>query len=919
MQTLNALTIQDITRQGQDVVWVLSVQWPDGRERYAHRRTVLSDTTIPATLLEPGTLMASHERGMGPNAQRCESRLKISLALDGPETPSIRERLAQTDPEGLEVTWGVVFLSDQHQVWLGDAVILFYGIIERATVNRLSLDLECGDFLSVRGSKRFGREMEREDLPETDSPLEGRMLPWIFGSIDKAQLLPWRAGTQLLLLHDVKADDTMIAIESVDGLPESGAVQVGDERLEYDQIDAVNKTLGTPLLPLRRTQPANHAAASPARLIPANGFEWLVAGHPCLSVSQVRADALPIAADDFTVSVEDFAGETIQKIAMPQWPAQVTYNSSVSTAHFNGKTRPGCWSLLASTALNGGFAFDSTGEATAAELNNSAKSLAVKWRGELKEGAKRYGTLETAQLRVRVETSQIWETTTHLNLAFSRGATQSTATLTRPSPDNSNSSLRYGPVDFYLDLTDLATAQGWDLFDGSGENGFEAHIELGTGGDPTRFFIRDIELEIGYRARGASHMADTITAAVEGVMSNGVLIENPSDIVKFFLCDPAGLGLSDTEHLELVSFIVSADLLEALGYRFSNRIDTTQPIVSILSRLLFESRCRLVASGSMLMLRFDEGDSPLRNVNVTFNGQNILRGDSFPLERTAEGDLLRAVSLHYGCDFSGGQGQSWRRSLLRDAFISTSAYQNAGVEISDNLQWHNHGDPEVVADLACNILGRYGFRAQYAEFRTPFTTIALEITDCVALQDQWFPLSLDQGEVESLSVESPNCCMVRTRFALLGSPCWSHDSRTFMRHRSSGRLLEFWINGTLVATIDWRGNCRLLGKVTDDASLSATLNAAMVYNSSQNCIYFGTGGSGVFTPRFAIDGSGNLLIAGTLAENISRDDISLGSCNTATPTEIAIGIAEALPVMVFDVAGAALQVRGTLAENERFS
>jgi outer membrane protein assembly factor BamB len=148
--------------------------------------------------------------------------------------------------------------------------------------------------------------------------------------------------------------------------------------------------------------------------------------------------------------------------------------------------------------------------------------------------------------------------------------------------------------------------------------------------------------------------------------------------------------------------------------------------------------------------------------------------------------------------------------------------------------------------------------------------------------------------------------------------CWRHDNQTFLRHRDSGRLLEIWIGGVLAATVQWDGLWRLRGTVTEGVTFYGALSDPVFYRSSEGRLYFGTGGGGSYMPRLALDSSGNLLVNGSVTEGFPRADIVLQSCIEAGAAHFAKGIEESLPVFVYDVAASTLQVRGTLAEKERF-
>ncbi len=935
MQTVTQRTQTELARRGQDVLWTLTLQWADAEVRYSHREAAPSGAYPPATLLEPGRLSASIRNGLGPAPRSAASRLDLSLALDGPESPTIRERLAQADPEGLEATWGVVFLDDARQADLTDRVTLFHGTVESASVTRHALELHCIDYLSAKGRKIFGRELRPDELPEADSALEGRMLPWVFGALEEAELCEWRTGRSLLLAGDVRPDDKTIALQSVEGLPDTGVVQIGDERLEYDVLDRDTNQLGRETLPLRRSEPAYHDAGSPARLVPEAGFEWLAANHPCRAVENVRADGLAVPATDYAVAEENWNGTTIQKITLQKWPVQVAYENNRSALILNGQNQPGTWSLEpASTALDGNRALDSLPDETAAELNSAHSLLQARSTLPLSGGEKRHGLLESARLTIRVGADQRWEATTRLRLTFKKDATEISAVLQRPSaemlqaivPSHTHDSegdpsgdlvanIAYGPVEFHLDLADPVAGDGaWDIFDGEGGSGFLAEVELETGGDPTRFFVWDLAFEAGYRARRGAAMAKRMTARIEGVESQSQLLEDPADIIRFFLTDSRALGL-DPENLDLDSFTAASNRLEKLEYQFSNRLAAPRAIHTIFSRLLFESRCRLTTAGEIFSLHFEEGASPIQTEDFAFDADTILRSGALRLDRGDERSLLRTARLHYGRDFSGAESaMGWRRSFWSDAVVSRETYQDEGVDLTDRPHWHNHGRKHVIADLARSLLDRHGFRTERVEIAAPLSAAPLVKGDCVSLADAFFPLQLDQGRVESLALDEPHLLRVRARFAVAGPVCWTHDDRTFLRHRASGRLKEFWIEGSLVATLRWDGLLRLRGILVAHTTFYEIMSAPVQYNTSLQRLYFGTGSGGSYIPAFALDAAGDLYLAGDLKEETPRDDLVAADCLEATAQRLSIAIADASPVLVYEAAAAALELRGELAE-----
>ncbi|NQU43388.1 hypothetical protein HQ520_08880, partial [bacterium] len=197
MRELTALAQTESIRRGQDVAWILTVYWPDGPVSYSHRPISLPDGEPVPILIELGNLEV---RGADASLSAAlpSQFLRISLAMDGPETPSIRQRLVQTDPEGLEVSWGVIFLDAAQSACLSDRVCLFRGIVEETAIVRLGLKISCLDLVSARGRRLFGRRLSRHEAPEPETAAEGQMLPWVFGEIGKAELVEWRTGRELV-------------------------------------------------------------------------------------------------------------------------------------------------------------------------------------------------------------------------------------------------------------------------------------------------------------------------------------------------------------------------------------------------------------------------------------------------------------------------------------------------------------------------------------------------------------------------------------------------------------------------------------------------------------------------------------------------------------------------------------------------
>jgi hypothetical protein len=188
-------------------------------------------------------------------------------------------------------------------------------------VTPTGVTLTLTDELEVTGARRIGRLLRPGMWPELDSPAMGRPLPWILGALEDVGLVPLRAGSTTRLAAAVAAEDTVIPVVSLDGLPPGGLVQIGAEMVFYTAVDAEAGTLGTATHPVtREAGGTDHKAGRTVLRVPKGGFHWLVADHACRSVAAVRADGMPVAAADWQALTIALGGETAQAVRMTRWP-----------------------------------------------------------------------------------------------------------------------------------------------------------------------------------------------------------------------------------------------------------------------------------------------------------------------------------------------------------------------------------------------------------------------------------------------------------------------------------------------------------------------------------------------------------------------------------------------------------------------
>lgn len=935
-RSLSAATLAAIASPSQDVAWLLTIHWPEASRTYAQRDMDLPDHTTVPDLLDIGSLTSTCPEGVNPAAHLIENRLSFALTLDGPG--AVRQQMTLHEPEGLLVEWHILFIDADAR--FADAALLFEGRIEQTRLTRFALEAECHDLLYGIGHKRFGQAMGPDAVPEPGGAAEGGMMPWIFGKPGEVELLPWRSGLAITLAENFAPEDYRLIADSLEGVPDSGILQVGDERIAFHAVDRAAGRIGTGYAPLSRLEPAWHNAGAVIRIAPEGGFEWLVAGHPCQAVERVRAEGVLLPRTNWAAATEDWQGRQIQKMTLQKWPTMQNYRAAVETFRLSGETTPGGWDTTdANSAIFPFFALNDATTTYATLTTAGNQRLDVRWKGNLAGGIRRYGFLTSARLIAQVSSDTLWESTTRIRLQCRKGdqfaeallprPDHSDLTLTLPSHTHGDGGVPSDAIDiptglplthFSLDLTDLLSEEGeWDFLDGSDGAGFTATVLLDSSGDPVSLRVHTLHLEISYRARGRTDMAELLTAEVEGYAEDGLLLENPADLVCFFLTHQDALGF-DIERIDAACFAAAKSRLDTLGYVFSNRLASPRSTRDILRRLLFESRCHLQQSQGLFTLHFQAQKDRLQEADFVFEKQTLLQQKDLTVERTPEREVVRAVGLHYGRDFTGAEPAGWRRSFLAEQLVPPALRERAGREYTHLLHWHNHGMPGVVVDLARRLLAQSGLRNQSVRLLAPLKALTLETLDHVALEEPYFPLVLDQGRVREWTMRDPHRIELECRFAPVGPICWSEDAATFIRHGMNNSHLEIWIEGLLVATLRWDGLFRLRGSVTEEAAFSiGSLSAPLFWQASEDRLYFSSGSAGVFTPRFAMDGSGNLFVAGTFAEETPRADLSLTDCIEAAPGYFAKAVQTPAPALIYDVASGTLQITGTLAERERFA
>lgn len=272
----------------------------------------------------------------------------------------------------------------------------------------------------------------------------GRMAPIVFGHVKECPLLPFRMGMETRLSIALQLEDTIAYVDSVEGIPSSGAVQIEDEVIVYSEIDPVEKTVGTASSPLVRNEVCYHSAHSRVLAIPEDGFTFLVADHSCKEVSAVEADGKHVDESEYEVKIALLNGEEVQEVVFPRMPVRTDYTRTLSSLSMDGRTFEGAFSVgEGATALDPEKAYDSDRENTFSVLKEGAGVLDVVVSGDLTEGERLYGKIEKVNGLVRLFASKRWATTSTLSLRVEKGAQYEETAVPRDSEEATKDSPRH--------------------------------------------------------------------------------------------------------------------------------------------------------------------------------------------------------------------------------------------------------------------------------------------------------------------------------------------------------------------------------------------------------------------------------------------------------------------------------------------
>jgi len=420
-------------RRGHDVAWLAELDWDDGVGRYSSRPVTVGGTAYRSILVAIQGLRLTTPSPI-PDGGAGGGAVKIELANTFEEGAGRFEIKADSQAvEGRTVRLGFVFLDPAVVLAPSDIIWIQTYQIEAAIFATDKAVLQLRESAKAAGRRLIGRRLLPSLDPDLSATAAGRMIPLIFGRIERSPLIPFRVGRRGRLRLALEPEDLTVGVEDASVFPDAGTVQIGDERIAYAVADRANRTLGRGDSPVARTASAHHGAGTAVDWIPEGGFEYLVADHLCRSVGPVYAGERLVDPLLYERTTEPLGGRTVEKVVFPLLPSEIGYGATVQTRRIDGREDENLWGAGAANAAEGPLsAVDCGAQATSAVLAAGKTPLEIEYRGDLSAGASTYGLLTRCRLAVEFSASERWSVDNAIRVEVGRGGDSLSMALHRP-------------------------------------------------------------------------------------------------------------------------------------------------------------------------------------------------------------------------------------------------------------------------------------------------------------------------------------------------------------------------------------------------------------------------------------------------------------------------------------------------------
>ncbi|MCX7017110.1 MAG: hypothetical protein NTW86_31865 [Candidatus Sumerlaeota bacterium] len=442
MKTLTDIANRERLSTSQDVFWLFEIDWPDATRGYSTRPIELGGLAYKPWITGIERRATTPSDSLPPTEIPGE-RATIRLLNVANDAESLEILARRQEVEGRPCRLRLFFRDAAGEAGPQDRLEVLRGRVGAVRLGTTWAEIDADDFVRAAAQGAIGRLLDRSLFPALPADSVGAMAPWIFGRAVGAPLIPLRDGPTTRLRQQLNPEDEVARVDSLDGFPPAGLLQVGDELIRYSAVDEPAISFGSLTSPLERAlstgsrQAGIHGAGTRIRLVPEGGFEFLIADHPCQGVSDLRADGQWVDPVSYSLSMENVGGVNLQKAAFALWPTRLIAEAGPTRLALGGADVEGRWAVEPdSTALSPLAAVDADPLGSSAVIAASSRLLTLSFHQSLEQGERSHGPFQGARLMVRHWADRVWASSTQVYARIRKGALSVEALLPRPEEES---------------------------------------------------------------------------------------------------------------------------------------------------------------------------------------------------------------------------------------------------------------------------------------------------------------------------------------------------------------------------------------------------------------------------------------------------------------------------------------------------
>ncbi len=756
------------------------------------------------------------------------------------------------EPERQKTVWIYQYFDG---LAAADKVLLFKGIIE-SPARGLSIDERRVRFNVVSYERKFNEDIgdliSADDFADVRSANEGQMMPIIVGDLSAVDVpcIPVAAPVDTVLDAELSISSTSMTVKDTDDFPSTGTLKIDAEQMTYTGKTATTFTGLT-----RETGGTSKCAHADGKTVErvltgTNPYIYLVAGHECKAISDVKADGLSISG-----SVVELANTTLvsgMTLALVRFPSRPIIEDRSNVTDLAVVPEPSGHSSSGISNPSWGYDGDEDTAASQSSTGSFGGNLKLLFNDTLYQGK-----ITKKIMTIKWSWTGAYTTWNYLRLS-SKGSTYDLGST--PSANTRTWTQIFGtPSDDYDDL--------------------DFKVEYNFTADPSGMTINVFEmwLTVEFESGVTVTLKPTITCGVKGRKDNATgdytgtaneLVKFAPDIVSELLCEIGGAVLASD--IDSSSFAAVRSTLFASGYKNAFRLTSQTKLLEIVNDVGFQA---------MAYLSFEAGVAHMKIKPSSLSGsvKELTDMDDFVDAKLRRGstDGLRnlfearyAETFYFAPDEDPGDDGGWSVTTREDATSQTTYGEK-----KESYEFHMNRNQTFVEAVLDQLKAAQKDIHYELVATTPLRDMELERADVVKISWPAFGIIKDLAEVKDVRRVIGNGEAGRpdaVRLALWIEIFVAFSAGSWGYVRISNNSWYFVIHGRIVARLDSTGSLYLRGFVLTDETLPATLGNPLYFNETRRTITFGLADN---TCVGELDENGNLLLPVFLDTDKSISDV----------------------------------------------